>query len=60
MVVLSATWLPANLTEVDPGGVDNLTFKLVELTGRSCEQAQSGEVVPPPVDELLVLERVGA
>ncbi len=29
VVVLSATWLPANLTEVDPGGVDNLTFKLV-------------------------------
>ncbi len=29
VVVLSASWLPANLTEVDPGGMDNLTFKLV-------------------------------
>ncbi len=27
--VLDKVWLPANLTEVDPGGVDNLTFKLV-------------------------------
>ena len=28
--VLDSSWLPSNLTEVDPGGVDNLTFKLVE------------------------------
>ncbi len=26
--VLNTTWLPSSLTEIDPGGFDNLTFKL--------------------------------
>jgi Flp pilus assembly protein TadG len=30
LFVLDPSWLPANLTEVDPGGMDNLTFKLVD------------------------------
>jgi Flp pilus assembly protein TadG len=28
--VLDASWLSASLTEVDPGGLDNLSFKLVD------------------------------
>jgi hypothetical protein len=28
--VLDESWLSASLTEVDPGGMDNLTFKLVD------------------------------